>query len=182
MMDLRHFIDRVLALKSEQDDLSAGIKDIYAEAKSEGFDKTIMGELVTYLRKRERDPLKLEEKGALFATYLHTYESGTEIATRAHAPEAAEPPHNPETGELTAASEGSAHRGSSDASPPITSEAAPFRGDGGHPTKPETGDALVSEGAQAQGYAHAKSSEPAEPIHDLSDPGDIPECLRRNAA
>lgn len=126
MSDLRHFIDRVLTLKAEQDDLSASIKDVYAEAKSKGFDKTIMGELVTYLRKREKDPLKLEEKGALFSVYLNTYEGGTKLAiARAHAGD--DPPHDPTTGEiiepdvadLPVASEGSAHRGSSDASPPI---------------------------------------------------------------
>lgn len=97
--NLRAYTDRVLRLKEEQDQMSADIKEVYAEAKANGFDKTIMGQLVAFLRKREKDPHKVEENGAIFDLYLHAYDSGTPLATRAHAHEA-EPAHDPTTGEI----------------------------------------------------------------------------------
>ena len=51
---LRSFIDRVLRLKEEQDALADDIREVYAEAKGEGFDKTALGEVVSYLRKIEK--------------------------------------------------------------------------------------------------------------------------------
>jgi uncharacterized protein (UPF0335 family) len=95
---LRSFIDRVLRLKEEQDSLSSDIKEIYAEAKANGFDKTVMGQLVAYLRKREKDQHKLEENTAIFELYLHEYDRGTDVAI-AHAHEG-DPPHDPSTGEI----------------------------------------------------------------------------------
>ncbi len=117
MTDVRAFADRVLRLKAKQDDLSEDIKEVYAEAKASGFDKTIMGQLVAYLRKREKDPHGLEEKSALLDVYLRAYDHGTDLATRAHAHENREviqgevsreryrnadidPPHDPSTGEI----------------------------------------------------------------------------------
>lgn len=99
MTQLRYLIDRVLRLKGEQDDLAKGIREIYAEAKASGFDKTAMGQLVAYLRKREKDPATLEENGAIFDIYLTEYDRGTVLATRAHAHED-QPAHDPSTGEL----------------------------------------------------------------------------------
>lgn len=97
---LRSYVDRVLRLKKDQDDLAADIKEVYAEAKAMGFDKTVMGQLVAHLRKRERDPSKFEERSAIFDLYLEAYEQhGTDLATRAHAHEA-EPAHDPTTGEI----------------------------------------------------------------------------------
>jgi uncharacterized protein (UPF0335 family) len=103
MTNVRHFADRVLRLKAEQDELSGDIKEVYAEAKASGFDKTLMGQLVAFLRKREKDPHKVEESSALFDLYLHAYDSGTPLATRAHAHETdiGNPiAHDPSTGEL----------------------------------------------------------------------------------
>lgn len=96
MTQLRSFIDRVLRLKAEQDKLTSDIREVYAEAKAARLDKTIMGQLVVYLRKREKDPLGCEEKEAIFDVYLHEYNKGapsTHKNTRAH--EAATlPPHD----------------------------------------------------------------------------------------
>lgn len=86
---LKSFIDRILRLKTEQDELSSDIRDIYAEAKATGFDKAALGQVVTYLRKCEKNGhAKVDEAGAIFETYLAKYQSGTPIATRAHAPDA----------------------------------------------------------------------------------------------
>lgn len=71
---LRAFIERVLRLKEEQDALAADIREVYAEAKGVGFDKTAMGQLVAYLRKKEKNAELLQEQSALFDLYLSAYE------------------------------------------------------------------------------------------------------------
>lgn len=81
---LRAFVQRIMRLKEEQDALSADIREVYAEAKGMGFDKQAMGQLVTYLRKKEKDGAKLEEQSAIFELYRDTYEHGSSHAhTRA---------------------------------------------------------------------------------------------------
>lgn len=80
---LRAFIDRVLRLKAEQDDLAADIRDTYAEAKAAGYDKTAIGAVVSYLRKRDKDAAKLDEQSAMFDLYLAAYQGGPR--THAHA-------------------------------------------------------------------------------------------------
>lgn len=80
---VKSFIDRVLRLKEEQDALAADIREVYAEAKSEGFDKTAMGEVVAHLRrieKKGRDAV--DERGAMFDLYLTAYEG----VSHTHAP------------------------------------------------------------------------------------------------
>jgi uncharacterized protein (UPF0335 family) len=82
---LRSFINRILRLKSEQDELGSVIRDIYAEAKGNGFDKTVLGKVVAALRAREKHgDAKMSEQDALFETYMAAFESGTLIATHAH--------------------------------------------------------------------------------------------------
>jgi uncharacterized protein (UPF0335 family) len=71
---LRSFVDRILRLKEEQDTIGDDVKDIYAEAKGLGFDKTAMGQLVQYLRKRGKDAMKFDEQSAIFDLYLKSYE------------------------------------------------------------------------------------------------------------
>ena len=51
---LKSFIDRVLRLKEEEDTIKADIREVYAEMKGEGFDKTVAGQLVAHLRKVEK--------------------------------------------------------------------------------------------------------------------------------
>ncbi|MCZ4089297.1 GapR family DNA-binding domain-containing protein [Sinorhizobium psoraleae] len=67
---LKAFIDRVLRLQEEQDALGQDIRDIHAEAKASGFDKTVKpGDVVAYLRKtfdkKGRDAI--ENRGAIFS-------------------------------------------------------------------------------------------------------------------
>lgn len=82
---LRAVIDRILRLKEEGDALTSDIRDIYAEAKSNGFDKTALGLVVAQLRKRAKDPAKYTELSEVASTYLAAYEGGTRVALRAHA-------------------------------------------------------------------------------------------------
>lgn len=96
MTELRSLIDRVLSLKAQQDDLSEDIRQVYAEAQASRFNKTTMGQVVAYLRKREKGRAKLEDSEAIFESYLAEYDHGTIPAREdTHAHEAADlPPHD----------------------------------------------------------------------------------------
>ncbi|KQU96808.1 hypothetical protein ASD00_18350 [Ensifer sp. Root31] len=95
---LKAYIDRVLRLKEEQDTLGDDIREVYAEAKSEGYDKTIMGKLVAHLRKIAKSGEDaVSEQEMNFDTYLQAYHraSGTAVATHTH-----EEQYDPNTGEI----------------------------------------------------------------------------------
>jgi len=72
---VRSIIERILRLKSEQDAIGEDVKEVYAEAKSNGLDKTRLGEVVAYIRKREkRGAQEMAEADAIFGLYLAAYE------------------------------------------------------------------------------------------------------------
>ncbi|MDX0775249.1 DUF2312 domain-containing protein [Sinorhizobium medicae] len=72
---IRAFIDRILRLKEEQDTIGEDIRDIYAEAKSMGFDKTAMGQVVQLIRKRGKiGEDAFSEQNAIVELYLSAYE------------------------------------------------------------------------------------------------------------
>ncbi|WP_017993906.1 GapR family DNA-binding domain-containing protein [Rhizobium leguminosarum] len=97
---LKAYIDRVLRLKEEQDTIGDDIREIYAEAKAAGYDKTIMGKLVAHLRRELKQGAgAVAEAESIFDTYLNAYQraSGMQVAiAHTHASEA----HDPETGEI----------------------------------------------------------------------------------
>lgn len=78
---LRSFVERVQRLDEEIKELNNDKRDIYAEAKGNGFDAVALKAVIAYLRK---DPEKAEEQRELFDVYLANV-SGTERATRAPA-------------------------------------------------------------------------------------------------
>lgn len=86
---LRSIIDRILRLKADQDAIAADIKDIYAEAKGSGFDKTALGRVVAHIRKAEKDSAKHEEAEAIFELYLDAYQNEPRTHMRVPAREAA---------------------------------------------------------------------------------------------
>lgn len=98
---IRAFVDRILRLKEEQDTIGEDIRYIYAEAKSMGFDKTAMGNVVAHLRKvAKKGHDTVAEQGAIFDLYLCAYESKSP-----HAPAPARVRENieqfdPTTGEI----------------------------------------------------------------------------------
>ncbi|MBO0141475.1 DUF2312 domain-containing protein [Agrobacterium sp. Ap1] len=95
---LKAYIDRVLRLKEEQDTIGDDIREVYAEAKAEGYDKTIMGKLVAHLRKVQKSGEDaVSEQEMNFDTYLQAYHraSGTAVATHTHEEE-----FDPITGEF----------------------------------------------------------------------------------
>ncbi|RVK94005.1 DUF2312 domain-containing protein [Sinorhizobium meliloti] len=94
---IKAFIDRILRLKEEQDTIGEDIRDIYAEAKSMGFDKTAMGNVVAHLRKvAKKGHDTVAEQGAIFDLYLCAYEGKS-----SHAPAPARARENIEQFDLT---------------------------------------------------------------------------------
>lgn len=111
---LRSFIDRILRLKEEQDAIGGDVREVYAEAKSNGYDKTALGQVVTILRKKGRDPSGYAEHSALVDIYLAALGElpGEDRVARTRPREIIEefppeePAHDPVTGEIEAASGG----------------------------------------------------------------------------
>lgn len=65
---LRSVVERIERLEEEKKALAADIKDIYAEAKGNGFDPKILRKVIS-LRKRDR--ADVEEEESLLDVYLH---------------------------------------------------------------------------------------------------------------
>jgi uncharacterized protein (UPF0335 family) len=63
---LRAFIERIERLEEEKAELTSDIRDVYAEAKSSGFDPKILREIV---RLRRMDRHGLQEHEALLDLY-----------------------------------------------------------------------------------------------------------------
>ena len=63
---LRSFIERIERLEEEKRTLAADIKEVYAEAKSTGFDTKIMRQLI---RIRRMDKDDLDEQESLLDVY-----------------------------------------------------------------------------------------------------------------
>ena len=83
---LASFIDRILRLREEIDGIQQDVKEVYAEAKTMGFDKTAMGALVSELRKASKDASKAQEAAAILDLYREAYHRA---ASHTHAREAA---------------------------------------------------------------------------------------------
>ena len=72
---LKSLIERIERLEEEKEDLMAGIRDIYAEAKSAGFDARVMRQLV---RLRKMDDADRDEQEELLSLYRHAVGMETE--------------------------------------------------------------------------------------------------------
>lgn len=64
---LRSIIERIERLEEEKATIAADIKEVYSEAKSNGFDPKIIRLVV---RIRKADPAERAEQEALLATYM----------------------------------------------------------------------------------------------------------------
>ncbi len=64
---LRSFIERIERLEEERAALSADIREVYAEAKGEGFDTKTMRQVVRY---RKLDKAEFQEREAMLDLYL----------------------------------------------------------------------------------------------------------------
>lgn len=65
---LKAYIDRVERLEEEKANISEDIKEVYSEAKSDGFDTKIVRKLVAI---RKKDQAELAEENALLETYAN---------------------------------------------------------------------------------------------------------------
>jgi uncharacterized protein (UPF0335 family) len=63
---LRSIVERIERLEEERRALSGDIKDIYAEAKSAGFDAKVIRQLISIRRK---EPAEVEEQETLLDVY-----------------------------------------------------------------------------------------------------------------
>jgi len=78
----RALIDRILRCREAEDEAKQDTKEIYAEAKSSGYDKTAMGALVRELRSKDKNPAKFEEKSAVLDLYRDAYERASHVHAR----------------------------------------------------------------------------------------------------
>lgn len=65
---LRSFIERIERLEQERKVLANDIKDIYADAKSVGFDVPVIKRVI---KARSKEPSEVEEEETLFDVYRH---------------------------------------------------------------------------------------------------------------
>ncbi len=65
---LRAFVERIERLEEEKKALSDDIRDVYAEAKANGFDTKVMRQVV---RLRKQDTAERQEQEALLDLYMH---------------------------------------------------------------------------------------------------------------
>ena len=65
---LRSFVERIERLSEEKAALAGDIRDIFARAKSEGFDVKVLRQVV---RARKKDKSEREEEMSVFDTYMH---------------------------------------------------------------------------------------------------------------
>jgi uncharacterized protein (UPF0335 family) len=76
---LRSFVERIERLEEEIKGLTDDKKDIYAEAKGNGFDVKILREVV---RIRKQDQKEREELESLLDVYLHALKSVAPAAAK----------------------------------------------------------------------------------------------------
>lgn len=72
-LQLWSIVERILRLKADADDISDDIKEVYAEAKANGYDKTALGQIVAIERKMAKDP-SYAEKTAVAELYAEAIE------------------------------------------------------------------------------------------------------------
>ena len=65
---LRSLVERIERLEEEKKAIAGDIKEVYAEAKANGFDSKILRKVVTV---RKKDHAEREEEEALMSLYMH---------------------------------------------------------------------------------------------------------------
>ncbi len=65
---LRQFIERIERLEEEKSNIAQDIREVYAEAKSEGFDAKIMRQI---LKIRKMDTDERAEQEEILTIYMH---------------------------------------------------------------------------------------------------------------
>ena len=65
---LKSFVERIERLEEEKKGIADDIRDVFAEAKAQGFDTKIMRQVI---RLRKKDSAERREEEALLDLYLH---------------------------------------------------------------------------------------------------------------
>ncbi|MCL4168394.1 UNVERIFIED_CONTAM: hypothetical protein GTU68_061055 [Idotea baltica] len=73
---LRAFVERIERLEEEKKVISDDIKDVYAEAKGNGYDVKILRKVVSL---RKKQPHEREEEEAVLDLYLHALGMAAEV-------------------------------------------------------------------------------------------------------
>jgi uncharacterized protein (UPF0335 family) len=77
---LRAFVERIEHIEEEIKGLMDDKKDVFAEAKGEGFDVKILKEVIKI---RKQDEKERDEKESLLDVYLHALETAAPLAQAA---------------------------------------------------------------------------------------------------
>jgi uncharacterized protein (UPF0335 family) len=65
---LKSFVERIERLEEEKKGIADDIRDVFAEAKGQGFDTKIMRQVI---RLRKKDSAERQEEEALLDLYMH---------------------------------------------------------------------------------------------------------------
>ncbi len=92
---LKTIMERILRLHAEEEEIKADRREVYAEAKANGYDKTALGAAIAAIRKRERlGENVVAERETIADLYLAAYDA-PRAHTHAHE---AETPSGADTG------------------------------------------------------------------------------------
>jgi uncharacterized protein (UPF0335 family) len=65
---LKSFVERIERLEEEKKGIADDIRDVFAEAKGQGFDTKVMRQVI---RLRKKEPAERQEEEALLDLYMH---------------------------------------------------------------------------------------------------------------
>lgn len=72
--DFAALIDRILRCREAEDVAKDDTKEVYADLKAKGYDKTAAGALISELRKKDKNPDKFTERSAMLDLYRDAYD------------------------------------------------------------------------------------------------------------
>lgn len=76
MSELRQIMERIIRLHEEEDALKADRREVYAQARSAGFDKTALGQAIREIRNRDKSETpEAQERQALVSLYLADFDA-----------------------------------------------------------------------------------------------------------
>lgn len=164
-------MERILRLHEQIDALKLDIRQVYAEEKADGGDKTAMGAAVSYIRKRDKEGSDLADREAMADVYVADYDAPR---THTHAREASyseakgrEPVQemhefDPETGEITNEPEAAAEVAGDYLREPVAAEQGQIIREGDAPRETDRlgGDASCPDAEYS--HSQATSSQPAD--------------------
>lgn len=80
---VKSLIERILRLHAEEEELRADRREVYAEAKANGYDKTALGAAVAAIRKREKlGESVVAERETIADLYLAAYDAPSHVHAR----------------------------------------------------------------------------------------------------